>query len=315
MNPSKIVACYFLIQALSTIAWWVLLISYLPSVKWFQPNSWPAESLLSFWLADFVLLISGSLIAAFGVLRQFAWASNVVWAVAITAWYPTLVCLATSMHTGEAWIASSLMVSMAGMSLAIATIQGKANQKPAAIRVTGMQRPQAVIWTLGQTVIFWGVFLWVLPLGIVEFERYCGIDTFEHAHQSHLAVVMFTIASCLGLWSGMTMAIHGNGTPLPTATAPRLVVAGPYRFVRNPMAVAGILQGLSVAWYLGSYGVLVYSLAGAVLWHIVVRPVEESDLKLRFGETYQVYQRCVLLWVPTSGRKINEIVNQDENES
>lgn len=31
----------------------------------------------------------------------------------------------------------------------------------------------------------------------------------------------------------------------------RLVIARPYRFVRNPMAVAGIVQGLAVGWYLG----------------------------------------------------------------
>jgi len=229
-----------------------------------------------------------------------------VWAVAVVVWYPTLVCIATSIQTGEAWIASSMMVSMAGLSLSMATIHGNADQSPATIRVTAMRRWPAVLWTLGQTVIFWGVFLWVLPMGIVEFERHCGISGFKHAFQTSLSIGLFVAASCLGLWSGVTMATRGDGTPLPTATAPRLVIAGPYRFVRNPMAVAGIVQGIAVGWCLGSVAVIAYSLAGAVLWHIAVRPVEESDLAGRFGKRYAQYQSRVRLWIPTPDHR-NEL--------
>ena len=95
------------------------------------------------------------------------------------------------------------------------------------------------------------------------------------------------------------MATVGEGTPLPTATAPKLVVSGPYRFVRNPMALAGILQGVAVGWWLGSYVVLAYALAGAALWHLCVRPIEEADLRRRFGSDYERYQSCVRLWIPT----------------
>ncbi len=61
------------------------------------------------------------------------------------------------------------------------------------------------------------------------------------------------------------------------------------------MALAGILQGLAVGWYLGSYGVLAYALAGAFAWHHLVRPVEEADLRKRFGSQYLRYQRAVRL--------------------
>jgi len=77
-----------------------------------------------------------------------------------------------------------------------------------------------------------------------------------------------------------------------------LVIAGPYRFVRNPMAVAGIAQGIAVGWYLGSYAVIVYSLVGAVLWHVPVRPVEECDLGERFGDDYFNYGKITRLWLP-----------------
>lgn len=298
MSPNRIVASYFLVQAIGTVAWWGLLVGYPPSVKWFQPNDWPADSLMSFWLADFVLIVAGSITAAVGVWRKRSWAVSVVWAVALVVWYPTLVCIATSVQTGEAWMASSMMVSMAGLSLTMATIHGNAVQSPATIRVTTMNRMQAILWTLGQTAIFWGTFLWVLPMGIVEVERHLDRNAISHPLQTALSATLFVSASCLGLWSGITMAVRGDGTPLPTATAPRLVIAGPYRFVRNPMAVAGIVQGIAVGWYLGSLPVIGYAIAGALLWHIAVRPVEERDLAKRFGEEYAGYRQRVGLWAP-----------------
>jgi len=93
------------------------------------------------------------------------------------------------------------------------------------------------------------------------------------------------------------MNCTGKGTPLPTANAPNLVVTGPYRFVRNPMALAGILQGLCTGWFLGSYAVLVYALLGAVVWHVLVRPAEERELAQRFGDEYTQYKSKVPLWI------------------
>jgi protein-S-isoprenylcysteine O-methyltransferase Ste14 len=61
------------------------------------------------------------------------------------------------------------------------------------------------------------------------------------------------------------------------------VLAGPYRHVRNPMAVAGIAQGVAVALWLGSWAVLLYAVSGALLWHMAIRSAEERDLAERFG--------------------------------
>jgi protein-S-isoprenylcysteine O-methyltransferase Ste14 len=82
--------------------------------------------------------------------------------------------------------------------------------------------------------------------------------------------------------------------------APReLVVEGPYRFLRNPMAVAGLGQASAVGLWLGSWSVLAYVLAGGVIWHILVRPVEEADLARRFGPPYEAYRRSTPLWIPS----------------
>lgn len=79
----------------------------------------------------------------------------------------------------------------------------------------------------------------------------------------------------------------------PTAT-------GPYRRVRNPMALAGLLMGLAGAWWLVSPAVAAVTVFGAMLWHVLGEPRREARLLKRFGSAYAEYRHAVPLWLPTS---------------
>ena len=78
----------------------------------------------------------------------------------------------------------------------------------------------------------------------------------------------------------------------------RLVISGPYRVVRNPMAIAGITQGVAVGLMLGSWLVVVYTLCGSLVWNWVIRPFEEDDLAYRFGAEFEAYRSRVGCWIP-----------------
>jgi protein-S-isoprenylcysteine O-methyltransferase Ste14 len=159
-------------------------------------------------------------------------------------------------------------------------------------------------WNLGKTFVqmafFWILFLWILPMQIVRFESFANQPQFEWEGQSLVASILFSIASILGLYSGITMAVAGRGTPLPIDTARELVITGPYSRVRNPMAIAGLAQGIAVAIYFGSPAVAVYSVAGGFIWNFGVRPAEERDLQARFGESYTKYRSKVSCWIPSA---------------
>ncbi len=152
--------------------------------------------------------------------------------------------------------------------------------------------------TLAQVILIWGLSLWVVPSLIVNLEAQFGIPRFSWSWQSPLGVLLFVAASSLGLWTGWTMAVRGKGTPLPMDTARELVISGPYSRVRNPMAIAGLTQGFAVSIYLGSMSVAAYSLSGGFVWHFLVRPAEEQDLRNRFGDSYVQYKRGVACWIP-----------------
>ena len=160
---------------------------------------------------------------------------------------------------------------------------------------------QHVAATLAQTAVFWTVFLLVLPALVEQVELELGSfralhEIVPHARPAGLA--LFALGGALGLWSGMVMAWRGRGTPLPAAAARELVVAGPYRVIRNPMALGGIAQGVAVGLWRGSPGVVLYALAGGMLWHEVVRPAEERFLAARFGAPFLAYRDRVPLWLP-----------------
>lgn len=159
-------------------------------------------------------------------------------------------------------------------------------------------RAANMAWTALQIVVFWSFFLGLLPLAIRLAEGAAGVAPFEFTGRRAAGAALFGAASLLGLWSGATMSALGEGTPLPTSCARRLVVAGPYRYLRNPMALAGIAQGLAVGVFTGSTATVAYALAGALVWHHGARPPEEADLERRFGEDFRRYRAAVRCWVP-----------------
>lgn len=83
--------------------------------------------------------------------------------------------------------------------------------------------------------------------------------------QTFFGLPLFVCFSSLGLTSSYFMVRDGDGTPLPLDQTNKLVVSGPYSYVRNPMAIASIVQGISVSVIFHSIPILAYALLGAIL--------------------------------------------------
>lgn len=91
---------------------------------------------------------------------------------------------------------------------------------------------------------------------------------------------------------------RADGTPAPPAPTAHLVVAGPYRFVRNPMyvAVAAIILGQAVLF--GSWGVLIYLAVALTAVVLFVTFYEEPTLTETYGDEYRTYRANVRGWIP-----------------
>lgn len=163
-------------------------------------------------------------------------------------------------------------------------------------------RPASRSWNLAKTalqiVLFWGTFLFVLPPLVVEFGTRLGVPVLVSPLLKNAGALLFVAASLLGLASAATMASLGDGTPLPLDSPRRLVTTGPYAWVRNPMAVAGLTQGFAVALWHGSIAVVIYVVIGGLIRNHVARPLEEQDLVRIFGREFTDYRDRVPIWIP-----------------
>jgi protein-S-isoprenylcysteine O-methyltransferase Ste14 len=111
-------------------------------------------------------------------------------------------------------------------------------------------------------------------------------------------VVVGVIGAVLALWCIMTLTVVGRGTPAPFDPPRRLVVAGPYRLVRNPMYVGAALALAGAALFYESWALLGYCAAFLLLTHLFVVLYEEPTLRATFGPFYTNYSDRVGRWWP-----------------
>lgn len=112
-------------------------------------------------------------------------------------------------------------------------------------------------------------------------------------------IIIVAAGALLSLWCAAILLVVGKGSPHPfVKKTKRLVTAGPYRVVRNPMmwGIGMLLIGLALA--LGSVGLWF----GFVFFLLFIRwfvpNYEESDMERRFGEEYREYCRKTPRWWP-----------------
>ena len=164
------------------------------------------------------------------------------------------------------------------------------------VRVSHGRRVWNLIKTVVLLVCFWAIFLIMLPLGVSIVEVELGIQRFPPVPL--VAATLLLLGTLLSIWAAVTMALVGDGTPLPTDATRRLVVRGPYAFVRNPLVIAALIQGVGMGIALGSIPVLAYVTLGGAFWYFFLRPAEERSLAERFGAEWKRYVSEVRAWRP-----------------
>lgn len=144
--------------------------------------------------------------------------------------------------------------------------------------------------------LFTGLFLVYVPARILAPS---GIPTVAELGPAQVAgVVVATAGAAIALWCIATFATLGQGTPAPFDPPRRLVVRGPYRYVRNPMYIGGTLALCGAAAYYASWPLLAYALAFLAVMHLFVVVHEEPSLRTRFGADYEAYCAAVRRWWP-----------------
>ena len=129
-------------------------------------------------------------------------------------------------------------------------------------------------------VAYW---LWPIPLWPSSAARTIG-------------VILAVAAGVQALWAARIMKRAGTNVR-PSLPTTAIVVAGPYRYTRNPMYLSLCLLYLGLSLLINGVLPVLFLGSLALTLHFGVIRLEERYLAAKFGETYLAYQRRVRRWL------------------
>jgi len=144
--------------------------------------------------------------------------------------------------------------------------------------------------------LFIGLVLVFLPTQLISWS---GVSQPERIGEPQTAgIIVGGIGSALILWCIVSFAMLGKGTPAPFDPPRRLVVRGPYKFVRNPMYIGAVFALAGAALFYESRALAGYAALFLLLTHAFVVWYEEPTLRRIFGADYESYCKRTRRWWP-----------------
>jgi protein-S-isoprenylcysteine O-methyltransferase Ste14 len=140
--------------------------------------------------------------------------------------------------------------------------------------------------------------LWVWFASLVRrFDRAVGVA--PPAWLQPIGWVLAVAGGALGLACVWLFLTAGRGTPAPFDPPRVFVATGPYRLVRNPMYIGGVLALAGGGLVVRSFSIVALAAVFWLLSHCTVVLHEEPTLERRFGDSFVQYKRRVNRWLPT----------------
>ena len=144
--------------------------------------------------------------------------------------------------------------------------------------------------------VFIGFVLIFLPARVLEWS---GVGAPPRIGGVQVVGALMTLAGgALVISCVLAFAFIGRGTPAPFDPPRRLVVRGPYRWVRNPMYIGAALALAGAAVFYQSLALAGFVAAFLVATILFVWLYEEPVLRRMFGADYDAYCARVGRWWP-----------------
>jgi len=150
---------------------------------------------------------------------------------------------------------------------------------------------------LTYAVFFIGFFLVVLPTRVLSsagVARPPVAGAWQMAGLSVAAVGALLAVACI-----FAFVFVGGGTQAPFDPPRRLVVRGPYRFIRNPMYVGAGAALAGAALFYRSISLAAYACGFLLVSHLFVMWFEEPALRRTFDGEYDAYCARTRRWWPS----------------
>jgi len=161
-----------------------------------------------------------------------------------------------------------------------------------------MRKATAAAGSLAHFVLQPGVVAGLVPWWLTGWQVRDPLPSWARTPLRMAGVVLLAAGILVLVQAFARFVVEGVGTPAPIAPAQRLVVGGPYRYVRNPMYLAVVAVIVGQALLLGQPGLLGYAAVVGGAMAAFAHGYEEPTLRRQFGAQYQAYRRAVPAWWP-----------------
>ena len=113
-----------------------------------------------------------------------------------------------------------------------------------------------------------------------------------------LGIAVFFAGLLLAVSTIWLFSKLGNGTLAPWDPTSKMVITGPYAYVRNPMITGIVLILIGEALMLASWVIGLWAVVFLIINMFYFVLSEEPDLRKRFGQEYEEYSRNVPRYIP-----------------
>jgi protein-S-isoprenylcysteine O-methyltransferase Ste14 len=120
-----------------------------------------------------------------------------------------------------------------------------------------------------------------------------------------VGLIVGTFGALIAIWCVLALARLGKGTPAPFDPPRKLVVRGPYRFVRNPMYIGATTALIGAAIFYRVAALTGFAALFFLTAHLFAVLYEEPTLKRSFGGEYDTYCRTVSRWLPRPAKPLS----------
>ncbi len=146
-------------------------------------------------------------------------------------------------------------------------------------------------------VAFVALLFFVLPSGAASLNASLGWPTWKTTAGQVGGWALIAAGAGLAVYCSGLFRRLGGGTPVPIEPPTRLVVAGLYRYTRNPMYVADLAILIGIFGVRGEAALLLYAGVFSAFIQLWLVLHEEPVLVKRFGADYEDYRGRLPRWL------------------
>lgn len=137
------------------------------------------------------------------------------------------------------------------------------------------------------------------------------LSIFDNYVSAYVGFLFLLSGFVLFVYTAFLLSKIGKGTLAPWVPTQRLVVAGPYKYCRNPMISGVLFILIGETLMLASLNVALWTALFFLINTLYFVTKEEPDLLKRFGEDYVQYSENVPRWIPrVNPYELHEVVKE-----